>query len=185
MDAFLKKVLLTCTLFFVSITTLSAMDLPKTYADGNVNLVLNGQGIRDKFFIDLYVCGLYLPSKSSNADEIINQDTPMSLKLHIVSSLISSDKMKNGTLEGFEKSTNGNMEPLQEKIGQFIGVFKEEIKKNDIYDFYYSPKVGVQIYKNGVLKKTIEGLEFKKALFGIWLGKEPAQNSLKKELLAK
>jgi len=183
MDAFLKKILLTCTLFLVSIATLSAMDLPKTYADGNVNLVLNGQGIRDKFFIDLYVCGLYLPSKSSNADEIINQDTPMSLKLHIVSSLISSDKMKNGTLEGFEKSTNGNMEPLQEKIDQFIGVFKEEIKKNDIYDFYYLPKVGVQIYKNSILKKTIEGLEFKKALFGIWLGEKPAQSSLKKELL--
>jgi len=183
MDAFIKKIFLTCTLIVFSITTLNAIDLDKTYTNGEVKLVLNGQGIRDKFFIDLYVCGLYLPSKSSKPDEIINQNRPMSLKLHIVSSLISSDKMKNGTLEGFEKSTNGNMKPLQEKIDKFIGIFKEEIKKNDIYDFYYLPKVGVQISKNGILKKTIQGLKFKKALFGIWLGKEPAQDSLKKELL--
>ena len=184
MDAFLKKVLFSCMFILVSITTLSAVDLPKTYTNADVKLALNGQGIRDKFFIDLYVCGLYLPSKSSKADEIINQDIPMSLKLHIVSSLITSKKMKNATIEGFEKSTNENMAPLQDKIDKFIDVFKEEIKENDVYDFYYFPKVGVQIYKNDKLASTIQGVEFKKALFGIWLGSKPAQESLKDDLLS-
>ncbi|MEA3471658.1 MAG: chalcone isomerase family protein [Thermodesulfobacteriota bacterium] len=30
-----------------------------------------------------------------------------------------------------------------------------------------------------------KGLEFKKALFGIWLGDKPAQRSLKKEMLGR
>ena len=31
------------------------------------------------------------------------------------------------------------------------------------------------VYKNGVKKGTIEGLDFKKALFGIWLGNKTSR----------
>ncbi len=107
----------------------------------------------------------------------------MNIRLHIVSSLITSKKMENGTREGFTKSTNGNTEQIKEKIETFLAVFLEEIKKNDIYDFLYIPSTGLQIYKNNELKETITGLEFKKALYGIWIGKNPAQNSLKEDML--
>ncbi len=40
-------------------------------------------------------------------------------------------------------------------------------------------------YKNGVKKGTIEGHDFKKALFGIWLGDNPADSGLKTGLLGK
>ena len=39
--------------------------------------------------------------------------------------------------------------------------------------------------KNGVKKGTIEGLDFKKALFGIWLGNKPADDDLKDGMLGK
>ena len=91
--------------------------------------------------------------------------------------------MKNAALEGFEKNTSGNIEQLQKKINSFIEVFKQEIKENDIYNFLYIPQKGTLMYKNSKLEKTIIGLDFKKALFGIWIGKEPAQESLKKDLL--
>jgi len=58
MDAFLKKIFLTCTLIICTITTINAIDLDKNYTNNDVELVLNGQGVRDKFFMDLYVCGL-------------------------------------------------------------------------------------------------------------------------------
>jgi hypothetical protein len=45
--------------------------------------------------------------------------------------------------------------------------------------------VGTKIYKNSELKGTIPGLEFKKALFAIWLGSNPAQESLKNDMLGK
>jgi hypothetical protein len=183
MDAFLKKIFLTCTLIIFSISTVSAIDLDKTYVNEDVKLVLNGQGIRDKFFMDLYECGLYLTQKSQNAKQIIEEDKPMNLKLHIVSSLITSEKMENATREGFEKSTNGSIESLQSEIETFIRVFKD-LKDNDKYNFFYLPNTGVKIYKNDKLASTIEGIDFKKALFGIWLGTEPAQENLKNGLLS-
>jgi hypothetical protein len=183
MDAFIKKIVLIGTLIFLSISTVNAVDLEKSFKKGDINLILNGQGVRDKFFIDLYVSGLYLKKKSSDFNQIINVDEPMNIRLHIVSSLITSKKMEDGTREGFENSTNGNMEPIKEKIESFLAVFAEEIKDGDIYDFLYIPQSGINIYKNSKLKKTIKSLEFKKALFGIWIGENPAQNSLKEDML--
>jgi len=179
MDAFIKKTLLVCIAIVLSLTSANAVELDKSYK----NLVLNGEGVRDKFFIDLYVGGLYLEEKSTNAKEILESKKSMNIRLHIVSSLITSKKMEDATREGFEKSTNGNIGPIKEDIELFISVFKEEIKENDVYDIFYSSATGVQVYKNQKLKTTIVGLEFKKALFGIWIGKNPAQNSLKEDML--
>jgi len=182
MDAFLKKVLFTCILAIFTITTVNAIELNKTYINGNIKLVLNGQGVRDKFFMDLYKCGLYLMQNSNNNKQILQNNEPINLRLQVVSSLITSDKMKNGIKKGFENSTNGKTELLKTKIETFIKVFAQ-MKENDIYDFFYSPKEGVKIYKNSNLISTIDGENFKKALFGIWIGNNPAQESLKKDLL--
>ena len=165
---------------FGSAAKISGVNMPDTLKNG---LILNGAGIRSKFFFDLYVGGLYLKNKSSNALHVINSDEPMAIKLHITSSLITSKKMMDATMEGFENSTNKNMEPIKNEINQFINVFKKEIKDGDIYDFIYTPQVGVKIFKNSKLIATIKGLEFKKALFGIWFCDKPAQESLKKEML--
>ena len=87
--------------------------------------------------------------------------------------------------EGFENSTDGRVGPLKSKIDQFIGFFKEEIKKGDVFDITYQPGKGVVSYKNGEEKGTIKGADFKKALFGIWLSNRPADDDLKEGMLGK
>ena len=159
---------------------ISDVQIPDTLQNG---LVLNGAGVRSKWFLDLYIGGLYLKNKSSNALHVIDSDEAMAITLHITSSMISSQKMQEATIEGFENSTKKNIEPIKTQIDKFIAVFKEEIKDGDIYEFIYAPKTGVKIYKNSKFITAIKGLEFKKALFGIWLCDKPAQESLKKKML--
>lgn len=164
-------------------TKVGSVTLPNVENFGDYELVLNGAGVREKIWIDLYAAGLYLQEKSSNANAIIKADKPMSVKLHIVSSLINSKKMISAIEEGFENSTNGNAEPYRAKIDQFIAFFKEEIKKGDIYDITYQPGKGVVSYKNGEEKGTVKGKDFKEALFGIWLSNRPADDDLKEGML--
>ncbi len=185
MDAFIKKILFISAAIIFSLSSVNAIELNNKFIKEKVNLTLNGQGTRDKFFIDLYVGGLYIKEKSSDFQTIIDSDEPMNIRLHIVSSLITSEKMENGTREGFIKSTNGNIEPIKEKIESFLAVFLDKIKENDIYDFLYIPNDGTHIYKNNRHQKTIKGLNFKKSLFGIWIGENPAQNSLKNAMLGR
>jgi hypothetical protein len=53
-----------------------------------------------------------------------------------------------------------------------------------MFDITYQ-EAGVVVYKNKKELGTIQGLNFKKALFGIWLGKDPADSKLKKAMLGK
>jgi hypothetical protein len=185
-----KKLLLLCSaiLIFTSIgyaKEIGGINMPENIAVGNDTLLLNGAGIRTKFFIKAYVGGLFLKKKSGDANLIINADEPMAIKLHITSSMISSDKMKEIVLEGFQNSTNGNMAPYKDRIDPFIAVFKDNISNNDVYDLIYIPGEGLKAYKNKELKSTTKGLDFKKILFGIWLCDKPADKGLKSLMLGK
>ena len=166
--------------------TINDVTLPATMKAGQETVSLNGGGIRKKLFFKLYVGGLYLTSKSSAADAIINADEAMAVKLQITSGMISSENMSEAINEGFEKSTGGNTAPLKDKISKFVDTFKKrEIVEGNVFDIVYIPGTGVESYKNGKLQSTIEGLDFKKALFGIWLCDEPADEDLKKAMLGK
>ena len=147
------------------------------------NLVLNGVGLRKKSIIKVYACGLYLKEKTNKAQEIINADQPMAIKLVITTGLVSKEKMQNAMTEGFESSTNGNPAPLKEKIDKFNSCFSDEIVKKDEFIMSYSPETGTTVTKNNVEKGIIKGFDFKKALFGIWLGENPADKKLKKGML--
>ena len=163
-------------------TEIGGVSLSDTLKIGDDSLVLNGGGIREKFWLDLYVGGLYLTQKESNAQAIIDANQPMVIYLDIVSGLITSEKMIEAVDEGFQKSTQGNIEPLKNEIESFKSVFSETIKEKDTYTIAYSSDE-VTISKNGKKITSIQGMEFKKALFGIWLGEEPADENLKQGML--
>lgn len=166
-------------------TKVAGVTLPQTVNFQNQQLILNGAGVREKLWIDLYAGGLYLTEKSSDANAIISANEGMAIKLHIVSKLISSNKMIEAVDEGFQKSTNGNTKAIDSKIEKFKSFFMDEITKNDVFDIVYIPSSGVTVYKNGTEKGSIDGMDFKKALFGIWLSNNPADDDLKEAMLGK
>jgi len=161
----------------------AGVDVPETYSAMDTELKLNGAGTRSKWFMDLYVGGLYVPSTINDGQAIINADEPQAITLHIISGMITSDKMKDATMEGFENATGGDLSAIQSEVDAFLDVFSDEIVDGDVFDLVYLPGEGTRVLKNGEARSTIEGLEFKKALFGIWLSDEPAQEDLKEKML--
>ena len=185
MKNYVVTLVLLCSLCSFSQTEIAGVELPNSVEIKTAQAELNGAGIREKFWIDLYAGGLYLTEKTNDADQVIKAKKPMGIKIHIVSKLISSSKMKDAVEEGFQNSTNENTDPLRDKIDQFISFFEDEIVKNDVFDIFYHPDFGVKVYKNDELKGTIEGADFKEALFGIWFCDEPADDDLKEAMLGK
>ena len=159
------------------------VSIPDTLEAGGESLVLNGAGYRSKFFMKMYLGGLYLKEQNSDADAILNADEPMLMKLHIVSGKVTAERMTDAVNEGFEKSAGDNLVAMADKIDKFKACFAEQINKGDIFDFVYVPGEGVKVYKNETLSDTIEGADFKKAVFGIWLCNKPADKGLKKKML--
>lgn len=167
----------------VSALEVDGVNVPETYSAMDTELKLNGAGTRSKWFLDLYVGGLYVPNTIDDGEAIINADEPQAITLHIISGMITSEKMKSATMEGFENSTGGDLAAIQGEVDQFLDVFSDEIKEGDVFDLVYLPGEGTRILKNGETRTTIGDLEFKKALFGIWLSDKPAQEDLKEKML--
>lgn len=164
--------------------TVSGVDVPGKAKFGQDELTLNGAGTRSKWMMSLYVGSLFMEEKSSDAQAIIDKDAPMAIRLNIISGMITSEKMIGAMDEGFENSTKGNPEPLSAEIKQFKSVFSA-VDKGDKYEFFYEPGAGTHIFKNGSKSTTVKGMEFKKALFGIWFCDKPADKDLKSEMLGK
>ncbi len=157
--------------------------LPYEQTFAETELKLNGAGLREMLWIDLYAGGLYLQSTSKDPRKILDADETMAIKLNIVSGFVTQKKMIKAVRDGFQKATFGNTKALDERINKFIKFFSEPIVKNDIFDLVYIKGVGVKAYKNDKELGVIEGRDFKYALFKIWLGDEPASEALKKGML--
>lgn len=152
-----------------------------TVADQSLNL--NGAGIRKKLFIKLYVGSLYTASGSGAASDIVNADEAMAIRLNMLSDLLTRKKMVDALNDGFKKSTGGDTSGIQSGIDQLIEVMPEKIKPGTQMTLAYEPGVGTHLMDGDQSISVIEGLEFKQALFGIWLSDKPAQKSLKKAML--
>ena len=159
--------------------------LPNQVTFNQQKLILNGTGIREKFFFDIYAGGLYLQSKNSDGDAIAKANETMAIKLDILSGLMSRDKMEGALRDGFEKATNKNVKPLQQRIDKFVNLMQGEIEVGQVYDIVYVKDKGCILYKDGIEKGSVEGLDFKTALFKIWLGSKPADKDLKEGMLGK
>ena len=165
-------------------TKINGIVMPNVVKANGKYLKINGGGIREKLFLDLYVGVLYLEEKTSDANKIINADKSMAIKMRIISGMVSKDNMEEAIREGFDKSTGNKTDPIKDKINTLISKgFAGEIIKGDVFDLVYVPGKGTELIKNNKILVTIKGLDFKKALFGIWLCDKPADANLKKKML--
>ena len=150
--------------------------------EGNT-ITKNGQGTRIIFFMKVYEGSLYLETKNSNAEEIVNLDAPMAIRIDVISSIVTADAMKRALSEGLEKSTGNNTDPIRNEMEQLSSVFNTDVSTGDFYEFIYLPKTGINVLKNSELEELIKGMDFKKAFFGIFLSDNPIQKNLKKAML--
>ena len=138
----MKKIVLTLILtgFIFSVPTfakteIGGVTLPDTLKVGDETLVLNGGGIREKFWLDMYVGGLYLSQKETNSQKIIESDQPMAIFMEIVSGMITSERMIEAVEEGFQKSTGGNTSPIQRTLRRLSMPFKKNSGRRYLPDF--------------------------------------------------
>lgn len=148
-------------------------------------LYFNGAGLREKYTIDLYVSALYLKNQTIDGSKVTNNDEAMSITIVLVSKKVTRDKFTSSVEEGFEKSAGSNLSKLRDRIDEFKELLSESFSIDDKIELIYLPGLGTQVKKNSKLLGTIKGLDFKRALFGIWFGSNPADAGLKDDMLGR
>lgn len=154
-----------------------------TAANGET-LLLNGVGLREKLWVDVYVGSLYLVKKTDNVAEILSAPHANRIQMDFVYKEVAKKKLLKAWKDGFSKNqTRENLAALQDRIDQFYGYFDQNVVAKDQYILDYIPGKGTTITKNGKVLGLIPGEDFKNALLEIWLGNFPADKGLKKGML--
>jgi len=160
---------------------LAGVTLPDTVQAGGTTLVLNGLGLRTKLMVKVYVAGLYVTQKSSDAGAIVKADTPKRIVLQFVHGA-SKSQMIDAFDESFENNTPDAKKSMKADVDRFLGAL-EPVKPGDQLVFTYVPETGTTVAINGADKATIAGSAFGEMVFSVWLGPKPPNEGLKKGLL--
>jgi len=171
-------------------TNLSALEfaevqLPDSVQLGEQKLVLNGAGLRTKFFFKIYVAALYLPQKQSSGAAILADEHAHRMALHIKHEL-GSEKLYNAFNDAIVSNQSAaELAALDSQLKQMRQIFDavHEVKPGDVIDLDYLPASGTQISLNGKPYGTIAGAAFNRAMLQLWVGDKPVQSDLKKGLL--
>jgi len=153
---------------------------------GGQNLVLNGVGLRKRAIFKVYVAGLYVPAKTTNAAAAINEKGPRRVSLRMLRD-VDADSFVGAFTDGLRANLNeAQLTALKPQVEAFTGTLKAigEAKKGDVINFDYTPEGGTRITVNGQPKgNPIAGQDFYAAVMRIWLGDKPVDEALKKGLL--
>ena len=183
------RFLLLCLLACLPVTgyslTLKGVELEDSLQVKDQTLVLNGAGVRSKYFMNVYVAGLYLPEKTHDADAIMTAKEPQSIHLHIISSHITRSRLIETIEEGIELSAGEDFPRYKPMLKELWDALTFEVEVGDTFVFTYLPGEGTHFYRNGEVLRVQKDFNFKQVLFGIWLGPEPVQESVKEDLLGK
>jgi hypothetical protein len=183
-----KLLLIVCGLLLswnASALEVAGVNLPASVHVDTHALVLNGAGIRSKWFFKVYVGALYLPQKQSSAEAIVADEHEHRMALHMLRGL-SSKRLYGAFSEAMELNrTPAEMAAMDAQLKQMKQIFDavDEVKEGDVITLDYLPGSGTRIGVNGTARGTIAGAEFNRALLEIWLGRKPVQEDMKKGLL--
>ncbi len=156
----------------VHAATVAGVNVPdKADAEGTA-LVLNGAGLRSKFFIKVYVGALYLPAKQGDAAKVLAADTAREARFFFLYS-VSKSQMCDAWKEGLEQNTP-NATAQVSKDFQTLCNWMEDIPKGNQMALVYVPGKGTTLTVNGKVKGTLAGKATSDAVLATWIGPDPA-----------
>jgi hypothetical protein len=180
-----RRWVLLAVALFVSTTMageLAGVSMPDRLEVEGEELVLNGLGLRKAYgFAKVYVAGLYLEERSSDANAIIASDGLKRVDMKFLRG-VKAPKMTAAWEEGFEKNAGDDFGKLEERLDR-LNSWIVDLKKGDVMAYTYVPGHGVTMTINGEDRGTIEGADFARALWSVWLGPEPPNEGLKTGML--
>lgn len=153
------------------------------FSDAELRLHSTGL-LRYRVLFKGYVAALYL------AESFVGEATPSAVLADLPRRLeieyfwaIPAKEFARATIEGVSRNVDPVVfQRLRQRIDR-INTLYEDIEPGDRYALTYVPGVGTELARNGRRLGMIKGADFSSALFAIWLGERPLDESLRSQLL--
>ena len=186
-----KKTLVVILVFFA--VSLSAKDLKfdKSIAIENGTSVLyRNHAVFAPVSFSLYAVGFYVNGDETDNMKLKNADKPMAIQLVSLYRWLKLKKLMKELRRGFSYGMDHDKEfiaTIHTKINFFIdllmGTGHRNMGKYQRVTFFYQPGKGTYVSYDGKILGVIPGHDFKKALFGIWLNNNCANDEVRKKMI--
>ena len=165
----------------VNASVIEGIEFKRELAHQGVELELKGTALlRYLVFIKAYVGAIYLPPEIGS-DQALN-DVPKRLEIEYFHP-IEADGFRKATKEAIRRNVNEEMFwRVADRIDQLNALFRD-VKPNDRYSLTYVPDQGTELALNGQKLGTIEGADFARSVFSIWIGAQPIDHDFKETIL--
>lgn len=144
-------------------------------------LELQGYGLlRYMVFIKAYVGAFYLPPAAAPGDVLA--PVAKRLELQYFHAIKGEDFARATRIKIADNVTAQEMENLKPRIDQLAAMY-QDVQPGDRYALTYIPGQGTELALNGKSLGTLPGSDFAAALFSVWLGQDPIDQSFRDVLL--
>lgn len=161
--------------------SIAGQTFPDQISLGGQDLQVNGVGLRERYWIDIYAAGLYLPKKTNNPQEIITLNAPKKVHAKFIYSDIPKDKMIKALEENITNNPSFSAQTIKDI--RRASNWMEDFTSGDEMIFEYIPEKGTTVIIKGEKKGTIQGTDFMEAIFSMYVGPHPASEQLRDGLL--
>ncbi len=177
-----RTLLLACLLAVPALAgELHGVKMPDTATVDGKTLKLNGMGVRMKFVFQVYIGGLYLETPSKEPGKILAADEARRVDMHFMRD-VDRKAMVEALVNSITANTSDKGAAVKDRMDKLMEAF-QDIKKGQVVSVIYSPGKGTRIEGGKAMNYTAEGKDFADAIFAAWLGKNPADEGLKKGML--
>ncbi len=149
-------------------------------------LVLNGAGVRTRFFVKVYAAGLYVTDKKTTAADILALGGSKRFAMSMLRD-VTAAQLSDALNDGFKANNSpADQERYKTQLAELNAIMSAlgGAKKGQVVALDYLPEVGTRVQFDGETKgKPIPGEGFYRGLLRVWLGENPVDADLKKGLL--
>lgn len=141
---------------------------------------LQGLGLKTQFFIKVFVAGFYTAEALCRPDLLAGcpKRIEVAYLYPIPGKKLAAETRKNMILN----TTSEEFNSIRSRV-ELMESFYVDLKPGDRYAISYLPERGTYFTYNGKVMGLIEGSDFAKALFAVWIGENPISQLLKRNLL--
>lgn len=146
-------------------------------------LALQGIGLLRYWGFRVYTAALYVPSGWEEGGDVLDANVARKLEIRYHRSIAREDIIK-ASEKAIAANPANDVHVLRERLNRIHSMYVD-VEEGDSYVLLYEPEKGTSLYFNGEFVGLIEGADFTRAKFGIWLDPEFCLSSeLRTKLLA-
>lgn len=149
------------------------------FQDEGIEMNLQGMGLKSMVFFKAFVAGYY-SEEGSIANPLDNVPKRIEVEYFVN---IPAKKLNAYTVERMLKNVSkSEFRAIQEEV-ELMSQYFVDLNAGDRFSLTFIPDIGTKFAHNGVVTGVIEGEEFSKALFSVWIGDKPFDQKLKRQIL--